>query len=309
MNREIFTRLENAYNLRFKAYKPITSNAFKVVCESGNNYFVKKSNLMVQEKYQFLYDQGIENILYPLKNNNGRFLTANNYNSYLITNFINDHTIVSEVKAVNLLEELSKVHFKTYYKKQLSVDFSRRKMEELYEYLQYKFNMLESFVRTVETRPFDEYSIIILKNYRYLLDGKKVLGQIHKRLVSDIKSKKSVNYAFIHNNPKLNHLISSAGNRYLISLERSKMGISSLDLAKFYIECEDLKLDFKSIINDYFSKYEDDFYKDYFYFLVLLYYYKGLVVIDKDYVTAQNFLYVSDGIKRLFNDFNLEERT
>mgnify|MGYP000409526969 CR=1 FL=1 len=308
MNREIFSRLSNVYNIRFKAYKPVTANTYKVICENGNNYFIKKSNPLVQQKYQFLYDQGIKNILYPIKNNYGRFLTANNYNSYYVTNYIKDNTVVNEVKAVNLLDELANVHFNTYFKKQLSVDFSRRKMEELYEYLQYKFNMLESFVRTVETRPFDEYSIIILKNYRYILDGKKILSEIHKRLVSDIKSKKSVNFAFVHNNPKLNHLLNSAGNRYLISIDKAKIGISSLDLAKYYIECEDLKLDFKSIINNYFSKYEDDFYQDYFYFLVLLYYFKGFIVLDKDYVTSQNFLYVSEQIKKLINDFNLSDR-
>ena len=207
-----------------------------------------------------------------------------------------------------MADELADVHFNTYFKKQLSVDFSRKQMEELYEYLQYKFRMLEAFVRTVETRPFDEYSIIILKNYRYILNA-KIIAPIHKRLVSEIKARKSVNYSFVHNNPKLNHLINSAGMRFLISLEKSKMGIASLDMAKFYIECEDLKLDFKTIISNYFNKYGDDFYQEYFYFLVILYYLKGLVVVDKDYITAQNFLYVSDSIKRLTNDFDLQDRS
>lgn len=308
MNRQLFASLRDIYDIKFNAYKPITSNSYKLVCDNGSNYFIKKSNLYVQQKYQFLYDQGLQNILYPLKNNQGRFITANNDYSFFISNFINDFAIVDEVKAVNMVDELSNIHFNTYYKKQLSVDFSRKKMEELYEYLQYKFRMLEAFIRTVETRPFDEYSIIILKNYRYILDAKKIITPIHKRLVSDIKSKKSVNFAFIHNNPKLNHLINSAGHRYLISLEKSKMGLSSLDMAKFYIESEDLNLDSKTIINNYFSKYDDDFYQEYFYFLVILYYLKGLVVIDKDYVTAQNFLYVSDSIKRITTDFNLKDR-
>lgn len=308
MNRQLFASLRDIYDIKFNAYKPITSNSYKLVCDNGSNYFIKKSNLYVQQKYQFLYDQGLQNILYPIKNNKGRFITANNDYSFFISNFINDFAIVDEIKAVNMVDELSNIHFNTYYKKQLSVDFSRKKMEELYEYLQYKFRMLEAFVRTVETRPFDEYSIIILKNYRYILDAKKIITPIHKRLVSDIKSKKSVNFSFIHNNPKLNHLINSAGHRYLISLEKSKMGLSSLDMAKFYIESEDLHLDFKTIVNNYFSKYGDDFYQEYFYFLVILYYLKGLVVIDKDYITAQNFLYVSDSIKRITNDFNLKDR-
>ena len=309
MNRELFASLRDIYNIKFNAYKPITSNAYKLIGDNGDNYFIKKSNLIVQQKYQFLYDQGLQNILYPIKNNHGRFLTANkNNNSFYLSNFINDFTIVDEIKAVNMIDELSNIHFNTYYKKQLSVDFSRKNMEEIYDYLQYKFNMIESFIRTVETRPFDEYSIIILKNYKYILKAKRIMGPIHKRLVSEIKAKKSVNFSFIHNNPKLNHLINSAGKRYLISIEKSKMGLSSLDLAKFYIECEDLNLDFKSIISNYFLKYEDDFYQEYFYFLVFLYYLKGFIIIDKDYVTAQNFLYISESIKRVCSDFDLKDR-
>src|SRR5690554_2489956 len=199
MNRQLFASLRDIYDIKINAYKPITSNAYKLVCDNGSNYFIKKSNLYVQQKYQFLYDQGLQNILYPIKNKKGRFLTANNDYSFYISNFINDFAVIDEVKAVNMADELANIHFNTYYKKQLSVDSSRKKMEEIFEYLQYKFKMLEAFVRTVEARPFDEYSIIILKNYRYILDAKKIITPIHRRLVSEIKNKKSVNFSFIHN--------------------------------------------------------------------------------------------------------------
>lgn len=309
MNKELFARLRDIYSIKFTSYRPITSKSCKLACSNGENYFVKKSNFFVQQKYQFLYDQGIKNIMYPLKNKYGNFLTANNKDNYFVSNFLNDFTIIGEIKAINMAEELANIHANTYFKKQLSVEFSRKKMEEMYEYLQYKFSVLEAFVRTVETRPFDEYSIIILKNYRYILDAKKIMVPIHKRLVSDIKNKKSVYYSFIHNNPKLNHLINSGGNRYLISLENSKMGLSSLDLAKFYIECQDLDLEFKSIVGEYFNKYDDDFYIEYFYFLVLFYYMRGLTIVDKDYVSAQNFLYTAESIKKLCDNFNLKDRS
>ena len=43
------------------------------------------------------------------------------------------------------------------------MEFSRKNMEQLFEYLDYKFAALEMFIRSIETRPFDEYSIVILK--------------------------------------------------------------------------------------------------------------------------------------------------
>jgi len=307
MNRQVFADLRDEYNLQFSSFKPITTKAFRVKCNDENCYFVKKSNLYAQDKYQFLYNQGINNILYPIKNKRGNFVTNRNRENYYVMDYVKNFDIVGEIKAVNMSEELSKLHFNTYFKRQLSVEFSRNKMEEIYEYLQYKFNLLESYVRTIETRPFDEYSITILKNYHYILDTKKLMAQFHKKIVSDIKSRKSVNYSFIHNNPKLNHLLTTRGNHFLTSIERSKVGIPSLDMAKLYLETEDLNVDIRAFIISYFEKYEDEFYINYFYFLVLLFYIKGIIIYDKDYVSSQSFLYATSSIKKFLDLFDLKE--
>ena len=191
MNRDIFAKLGDLYNLRFSAYKPLSAKTFRLRCrEGGDCYFVKRSNIYSQEKYRFLYDQGIANIAYPLKNVKGNFVTNINKNFLFLSAYYPHHEIVGEIKAVNLADELSSLHYNTYFKRQLSVDFSRRNMEQLFEYLDYKFAVLEMFVRSVETRPFDEYSIVILKNYQYLLDAKKIMGELHKSLIGAIKEKK-----------------------------------------------------------------------------------------------------------------------
>ncbi|MCK9536630.1 MAG: hypothetical protein M0R05_03480 [Bacilli bacterium] len=312
MNRNLFASLGELYNLRFSSFKPITSKAFRLKCKDDEYYiFAKKSNIYSQEKYRFLYEQGISNIAYPLKNNKGNFITNINKNYLYLSDYYRDFDIVGEIKAVNMVDELSNLHYNTYFKRQLSVDFSRKNMEELFEYLDYKFTVLEMFIRSVEARPFDEYSIVILKNYQYLLDAKAIMSQLHKQLIAVIKEKKSVNYAFIHNNPKTSHLLTASGKHYLTSIEKSKMGIPSLDMAKFYIENEHLNFDIKNVILPYLDKYEDEFYRNYFYFLVLLYYIKGLTIIDKDYATAQNFIFAAHSIKKFMNLFGLidEDKT
>jgi|LSQX01.1.fsa_nt_gb hypothetical protein len=308
MNRSIFAALGDLYNLRFSSYKPLTAKTFRLRCRDGGDcYFVKRSNIYSQEKYRFLYEQGIGNVAYPLKNVKGHFVTNINKNFLFLSNFYPHFDIVGEIKAVNLADELSNLHYNTYFKRQLSVEFSRKNMEQLFEYLDYKFAALEMFIRSIETRPFDEYSIVILKNYQYLLDAKRIMSELHKGLIGAIKEKKSVNYAFIHNNPKTAHLLTSAGKHYLTSIEKSKMGIPSLDMAKFYIENEHLNFDIKNVILPYLDKYEDPFYRHYFYFLVLLYYVKGLIIIDKDYVTSQNFIFAAHAIKKFIRMFDLVE--
>lgn len=304
MIRKVIEDSYNLYDVHLKSFAPISCNSYKCKSDDGKEYFLKTTELYTSEKFNFLYNQGIENVLYPLKNRIGEFISRSRKNFY-VTPFIPDFYMLNEIKAVNLAGELNSLHTNTYFKRQLSPFNSRKKMDDTFDYLQYKFSTLELFIRTIETRKFDEYSITFLKNYHILLDAKKIMARLQKKIISDIKEKKSIYFAFIHNNPKLEHLLSSGGNQYLISIEKSKIGIPSLDMAKFYIENEDLDIDMKTIIQSYFSKFDDSFYFDYFCFIVLLYYVKGIVIIDKDYVSSQSFLYATTQIKKFLKLFDL----
>ena len=98
------------------------------------------------------------------------------------------------------------------------------------------------------------------------------------------------------------------GEKYLISIEKGIIGICSLDIAKYYIENEDVNVDMKALIDDYFSEYDDNFYYDYFCFLVLLFYIESLNINEKDYVTSQSFIYSSQGIKKFMQTFTPEKK-
>jgi|SRR5690554_6649671 len=305
MIRQVINDSPKFYGLKLKSYVPISDKTYKCKCEDNKDYFVKETSLYSQEKYKFLYNQGIENILYPIKNVRGEFITRNNGNFY-ITKFIPDFYMLNEVKSVNLASELTNLHKKTAFKRQLTPYSSRKKMDEIFLYLQYKFSVLELYIRTLEARKFDEYSITILKNYHIILDTKKIVERLQRKIISDIREKKSVYFSFIHNNPKLEHLLYSQGDRYLISLEKAKIGVPSLDMAKFYLENEHLDIDMKTIIEGYFAEFDEDFHFDYFCFLVLLYYLKGIIIIDKDYVSSQSFLFATRSIKKFLIMFKID---
>ena len=101
----------------------------------------------------------------------------------------------------------------------------------------------------------------------------------------------------------MDHLLNVRGVNYLTSLENGKIGISSLDLAKYYIENEDLNINFHElIVNGYFNG-ENNFYYDYFRFLVLFINIKKLVVSSDYYATAQSFSNVSKSIQKYFDNF------
>lgn len=306
MIRQVIDKSRDLYDLDLSTIVPITGKSYKGKISNGKEYFIKKTDNYMQEKFKFLYDQGIDNILFPIRNRTGDFITKDE-ESYYITDYINDFYMLNEIKAVNLVNQLDKLHKNTFFKRQLTPSSAKTKMDEIFLYLQYKYNTLEMYIRSLEERPFDEFSIPILKSYYIILDSKKTMADIQRRLISAIKEKKSVYFSYIHNNPKIDHLLISGGYQYLISIEHSKLGIPSLDIVKFYIENECCNVDMKSIITSYFSKFDDSFYYDYFCFMVILYYLKGITIIDKDYITTQSFVYATESIKKFMDNYIQKE--
>ncbi len=297
----------NVFGFKVDSYLPITSKSAKVKCINNNCYFIKETELYTNEKYELLYNQGNNAFLFPQRNGENKFVSSYNNQLYIVSDYYPQINIADEYKAKYLINDLSELHQSTQYKKVLTQEKSRKKMEELYEYLQYKFTVLESFVRSVECSEFDENSIMVLKNYQYILDSKKIMAKYNKKLIVDIKKNKSVYHSFIHNNPKLNHMLMSNKGNYLVSIEQSKMGIPSLDIVKFYLYNENLNIDMKQIILEYFSRFDDEFYFDYFCFFVMVYYIKGIIIIDKEYVTSQSFVYAATKLNHFIKMFELSE--
>lgn len=308
MIRAVRGLIDELYNINVTSSEDLTKKAAKIINEDGTTYFFKRTTFNAPQKYQFLASLGINNILFPLLNKNNQYVTKNKFNSFFISNFVNDYTLVPEVKAVNLVGELNKLHEKTSFSRQLSPQTARPKFDQLTAQLDYKFKLLEEFIRSVESKPLGVYSMPILSNYHYILDAKTELARLQKRLIGRIKEKESVDYTFVHNNPKLDHLLNVRGVRYLTSIENGKVGISSLDLAKFYLENEDLNIDMNSIIQKYFDKYDNDFYYDYFRYLVLFISIRRIVVTDLDYISAQNFINSSNSLKHYFEQFSVTKK-
>lgn len=219
-----------------------------------------------------------------------------------MSNFYDDTTVITEPKAMHMINELNEIHERTSFKRQLNPAQTRPKFEEITNRLDYKFTMLENYVRSVEAKPLNMYSMNILGNYQYLLDAKKELVRLQKRLISSIKARESVEYSFVHNNPKLEHILNFSGEYYLISLDNGKLGIESLDFAKFYIENDSLNIDYKEVIMAHFNGL-NPFYYDYFRYLVLLIYISRLEINTDMYVNSLSFSFTKDAIIKYFNNF------
>ncbi len=302
--RTLNNELVKYYEIELENYMPITLKTYKLSSTSGNLYFLKETSSFTLNKYQFLESMGVNNVLYPVENIEHNFITNFDNKSIFINNFYDSKEIREDIQAYNMFEEINKLHNSTKIKKILDPAKARPKFDELSNQLDYKFKLIETAVRKYESKPLNMFSMPILENYHYILDSKKELIKLQKRIISSIKARESVDYNFIHNNPSLDHMLNVRGTNYLTSLDKAKMGISSLDIAKFYVKNENLDVDFKTLILDnYYNEY-NLFYYDYFRYLVLVIYIKSINISQEDFANASTFQNLATSLKKYFNSFS-----
>lgn len=302
--RSINLDLVKYYEINLKDISQITLKSYKLVSENNNNFFLKETSKNILNKYHYLENIGISNILYPILNKDNKYVSNNNNQFFYITDFINEVKIREDVKSNSLFYELENLHNKTIIKKTLDPFKARNKFDEISNQLDYKYKIIESYIRQVESKPLNMFSMPVLENYHIILDAKKELIKLQKRLISSIKSRESVNYNFIHNNPSLDHILNVRGQNYLISLDKSKIGLDSLDYAKYYINNNHVNIDYKSLITNHYNSDEYLFNYIYFRYLVLYIYLMKINFTSEEHINSKNFENIALKIEKYFNDFS-----
>lgn len=301
--RQLSNSLIEYYEIPLEYIKKISSKSYKYKDETYKEYFLKVSPFNSSEKFKFLESLGVDNILYPYLNKENEYITKQKGDSFYLMDYYKHVNLIDEVKAQNMIKELNKLHQSTIIKRQLSTRLARPKFEEITKELDYKFKILENYVRSVEYENLNVFSMPILGNYQYILDAKKELIMLQKRIINFVKAKEKVEYVYIHNRPSLDHILNIKGVNYLISAENGKIGINSLDLAKFYLENEDLEINFEDLIVKNIFNTDSNFNYDYFRFLILYILIKKIIISNEKYLTAQSFINVSESIRKYFSRF------
>ena len=303
---ELNNSIREKYNIKISDIEQLTNKSYKVMCDEHNCYFIKQVPKVVENKYSFLANQGVNNILYPILNDERKYITEFNGKNFYVNDYIDNIITKEESRTYNMFEALDQLHKNTSIKKQLNANESRPKIDEITKQLDYKFILIEQYIRSLETRPIDMNSMMVLEKYHVILTAKKELVALQKKIIVSIKDKDSVEFSFVHNNPKNDHLILKNGYQYLTSITKGKIGISSLDMAKFYVENSDINLDYKEIIfKDYYSQ-KNSFYYDYFRFLVLFIYIKSIHFTQNDVINKENFVKICIKIEKFMSDFSQE---
>lgn len=295
MIQKIISWIKNYYNLDVVKIQKITNKTLKVELSNNTIFIIKIINKKINKIYEYLKLSDVKNILYP----KDYFVIDKTH--FFIYQYIEEIYIPLNKKVLNLKDSLFILHQSTLIDKKLSSK-EYKYLKRIYEKLDYKFKMLESFVRTSESKPIKEdFEWIVLSKYNIFLNCKDYMYQLQKKIHTSIDNKESVKYALNHGNPDITHII----NNNFINFENSRLCIVVSDIAKFYVENSFININWKDTIKEMLIPYEGDFYKNYFKFLVLYIYMINLNINNTySYETLNAYIRISEKIKIFINTFN-----
>ena len=272
-----------------KPLKYIKKNNTYII-EDGNNKFVVKKNKENDLLYEYLNSRNFSYIPKILKENK----------EYIMMEYINDLNIPKEQKIIDLVSLVSLLHSKTTLYKETTED----NFKELYENIKGNIDYLSMYYN-------DIMNIIESKVYyspsEYLLA--RNISQIYKSLnfcntkIDDwyelVKNNTKQRYVLLHNNLDLTHFIEN-DKSYLLSWDKSKVGLPMFDLYKLY-KNHHLDFEFSEIIDEYEKNYPLK-YEEKLLFLILISLPEKLDIKGSEY---NKCIIISNEIDRLFKSEKL----
>lgn len=174
---------------------------------------------------------------------------------YNIYEYIEEVDNPIEQKAYDMMSMLSLLHNKTTYYKEMDID----EYKEIFESINYKIdsrlNYYNNLINMIETNMF-----ISPSHYLVARNISKILGALNysKRSINEwydlVKTRGKKRVVTLYNNVDLNHIIRNK-DIYLISWDKSKIGIPIYDLYNFYLKYSNI-LDFKDLLKHYEDRYQ-----------------------------------------------------
>lgn len=274
MNELIINLLQKYFNDTITDINKVT-NCVTLFTINNKKYIIKLVSSKSNEIYNFITSQQVQSVSYPIK----KFKTSDGM--YFLYNYEQELNFPTLKKTQHLVDAINELHKSTSYEKKLNKK-NFKFLYRTYKKIDYKFQILEMYIREAEVKQAkSDVEWIMLSKYNVFLDTKIIMYNLQKKIHSYIDDKISVIYCLNHGNPDINHLY----NKKLISFDNAYQGLFVSDLARLYVECDHINLDWYTVINQILNPYGNNFYKVYFKFLVLYIY---VINIDFDLVDLNN---------------------
>ena len=247
------------YQLKPKKY--IKKNSVIYIETNKGKYIIKKKTNKNNDIYEYLKTRNFDYIPKIISDKNEQ---------YEITKYIEEYNIPKEQKIIDMIELIALLHNKTTHYKEVTEDNYKETYEDINNNIEHLYGYYNDLITIIESKIYMSPSQYLLA--RNITKIFQTLNFTHKELeewYKTIKEKKRQRFVVLHNNLDIEHYISNE-KRYLISWDKSKIGIPIFDLYKLYIK-HGLEYDFNEIFKIYQKNYpltEEE--KKLFFILILL---------------------------------------
>lgn len=274
MTQKLNSLLNNYFNSEINDITNITANVSSFYV-NNKKYIVKLVSQKCKDIFEYIQTEQVNCISYPIK----KFQLQEGL--YFLYDYESELNFPSVKKTHQLLSCITELHKSTSYEKKLNKK-NFKYLYRTYKKTDYKFQILEMYIREAEVKQNkNDFDWVMLSKYNIFLDTKVIMYNLQRKIHDYIDEKVNVIYSLNHGNPNLNHLY----NKKLISFDNAYLGLFISDLAKLYVNCDHINIDWFSVIDQTLSPYDNQFYKIYFKFLVLYIY---IINIDFDLVDLNN---------------------
>lgn len=230
------------YDLHPRKYK---KNKKTTYIETDNEKYIIKQKT---KDNKYIYDY--------LKTRNFDYMPEilNQNDEYEITKYIEEYNVPKEQKIIDLIHLTSLLHNKTTHFKEITEDNYKEIYEDLNNNIEHLQSYYEDLITIIETKVYMspcEYLIArnITKIFETLYFSKKELDNWYQL----VKEKRKQRLVVLHNNLELDHFISN-DKKYLISWDKSKIGIPIFDIYKLYKK-HALEFEFSELLKIYEKNY------------------------------------------------------
>ena len=230
----------------YKPYRYTKKGNTTIIYSTSGDFVIKEENKNIKELYSYLKSRNFDNFPNILDD------SRKNINVY---EYLNDTSYPKEQRANDLINLVTKLHYKTSFFKDVTED----KYKEIYDsilsnirYLNERYDLyFDSFFKEVYNSP-SHY--LFQRNYTKLKNNLKFCENELNNWYYIVKSKKNVRVAVIHNNLSLSHFIKSDKD-YLISWNNSCIDSPIIDIVKFYKK-EYFDINFDNLLKTYLNNFK-----------------------------------------------------
>lgn len=173
---------------------------------------------------------------------------------YEISEFVDEVEYPKEQKVLDLIYLVSLLHSKTTHYKEVDFDDYKKIYEDISNNIEYLNSYYNDIITLIDTHVFMSPSEYLLaRNISKLLSALSFCKGEIENWYEAVKEKTKQRLVVLHNNLDLSHFIRN-DNSYLISWDKSKIGIPIFDLYILY-KRHALDFDFTEILKTYEQNY------------------------------------------------------